>query len=126
GGTPPNEPAASALHFPALHSQTDVLNFALALENVAVGAYAGAIRQFQNVALIQTLASIFGVEAKHVAVLRSVLGQDPLPDSFVSGASSSVVQSTTAQILGTNAAPQTPAAMPNTGGGWGATQPGVR
>ena len=49
------------------------MNFALALESAAVGAYYTAGGGFENRALAQAAASIVGVEATHVAILNSAL-----------------------------------------------------
>lgn len=67
-----------------LNNQTDVLEFAAGLERGAVSAYAGAIPVFDNRDLSLAAASILADEAMHWAVLRSVLGLDPVPGAFFS------------------------------------------
>jgi rubrerythrin len=71
--------------FPAekLKSQADVLRFAAQLEQGAVSAYLGAVPAFGNRDLARAAASILGDEAMHLAILRNVLGEDPVPAAFV-------------------------------------------
>tara|TARA_R110002110_G_scaffold86240_3_gene225086 strand:- start:4729 stop:5304 length:576 start_codon:yes stop_codon:yes gene_type:complete len=66
-----------------LKSQTDVLQFAAGLEKGAISAYLGAVPQFENRDLAKAAASILGDEAMHWAVLRSALGQVPVPSAFM-------------------------------------------
>lgn len=67
-----------------LKSEADVLRFAAGLEQGAASAYYGAIPVFQSRELAQAGASIMADEAMHWAVLRSVLGENPVPSAFVS------------------------------------------
>ncbi|HYD05002.1 MAG TPA: ferritin-like domain-containing protein [Reyranella sp.] len=67
-----------------LKSQNDVLAFAASLEKGAVSAYLGAVPIFADRELAKAAASILGDEAMHWAVLRQALGQNPVPDAFVS------------------------------------------
>lgn len=78
--------AKSMYDFPvdSLKTQEDVLRFAAGLEKGAVSAYLGAVPLFEDRNLAKAAASILGDEAMHWAVLRSVLGEDPVPDAFVS------------------------------------------
>ena len=66
-----------------LKSQADVLRFAAQLEQGAVSAYLGAVPAFGNRDLARAAASILGDEAMHLAILRNVLGEDPVPAAFV-------------------------------------------
>jgi rubrerythrin len=66
-----------------LKSQADVLRFAAQLEQGAVSAYLGAVPAFGNRDLAHAAASILGDEAMHWAILRNVLGEDPVPAAFV-------------------------------------------
>ena len=81
------QPSAPKKHydFPVekLKSQTDVLRFAAQLEQGAVSAYLGAVPTFVNRDLARAAASILGDEAMHWAILRNVLGEDPVPAAFV-------------------------------------------
>jgi rubrerythrin len=67
-----------------LKTQADVLRFAAQLEKGAVSAYLGAVPAFNNRDLAKAAASILGDEAMHWAVLRSALGEDPVPVAFMS------------------------------------------
>ena len=82
-GAEPAEPPAK-YDFPVhkLKNQKDVLEFAARLERGAVTAYAGAIPKFESRDLSQAAASILSDEAMHWAVLRQVLGLDPVPGAF--------------------------------------------
>jgi len=77
---------APSFEFPVdqLKNQTDVLKFAAGLERGAVSAYAGAIPAFDNRDLSKAAASILADEAMHWAILRQVLGMDPVPGAFFS------------------------------------------
>jgi rubrerythrin len=81
------KPVAAKAHynFPAdqLKSQADVLRFAAKLEQGAVSAYLGAVPLFANRDLSKAAASILGDEAMHWAVLRSALGEAPVPSAFM-------------------------------------------
>jgi rubrerythrin len=84
GGKPVE--AKKAYNFPVekLKTQADVLRFAAGLEKGAVSAYLGAVPLFANRDLSKAAASILGDEAMHWAVLRQALGENPVPDAFVS------------------------------------------
>ena len=83
GGNPAE--AKKKYDFPVekLKSQADVLRFAAQLEAGAVTAYLGAVPVLGNRELARVAASILGDEAMHLAILRSVLGEDPVPSAFV-------------------------------------------
>ncbi len=67
-----------------LKAEADVLRFAAGLERGAISAYLGAVPLFADPALAQVAASILGDEAMHWAVLRQVLGEQPVPSAFMS------------------------------------------
>ena len=67
-----------------LKNQADVLRFALGLEMGAASAYLGTIPGFENRDLAKAAASIMGVETQHVAILKSVLGEAPIENAFIS------------------------------------------
>jgi len=58
--------------------------FTIGLEKGAVSAYLGAVPLFADRELAKVAASILGDEAMHLAVLRHVLGETPVPQAFVS------------------------------------------
>lgn len=86
GGTPAEPMKTADYKFPVetLKTQTDVLHFAAGLEQRAVSAYLGAIPLFGDRDLAKAAASILGDEAMHLAILRQALGENPVPESFVS------------------------------------------
>jgi rubrerythrin len=83
GGHPVS--AKSKYDFPVdkLKNEKDVLQFAAGLEKGAVSAYVGAVPKFSDRSLSQAAATILGDEAMHWAVLRQVLGEQPVPSAFV-------------------------------------------
>lgn len=82
GGVVAEPPARYDFPVGKLKNQKDVLDFAAKLERGAVTAYAGAIPKFENRELSHAAASILSDEAMHWAILRSVLGLDPVPGAF--------------------------------------------
>lgn len=86
GGKPAEAKAVAAYKFPVekLKSEADVLRFAAGLERGAVSAYLGAVPVLNDRELSKAAASILGDEAMHWAVLRHALGENPVPDAFVS------------------------------------------
>ena len=71
--------------FPQLKSQTDVLRFAVDLENTAIAAYIDALPKLGKGDLRATASAIVANEAEHVAVLLGALGEQQVPDAFVVG-----------------------------------------
>lgn len=70
---------------PALEALTDeesVLDLALRLETLAAESYVWAAGELSTTTLRQAIMGIGGVEARHQAVLRSFLDEDPVPDAF--------------------------------------------
>jgi rubrerythrin len=86
GGKPAEAKKIADYKFPVekLKSQADVLRFAAGLEQGAVSAYLGAVPLFASRDLSKAAASILGDEAMHWAILRQALGENPVPDAFVS------------------------------------------
>ncbi len=84
GGSAVEAKPSYAFPVEKLKSQNDVLRFAAGLEKGAVSAYLGAVPKLGSGDLAKAAASILGDEAMHLAVLRHVLGENPVPDAFVS------------------------------------------
>ena len=83
GGVPSE--ATAHLDYPPLHSETDILRFAMTVEEKAASTYLSVIADFTDRDLAQVAASILGVETTHVAQLASALGiARAYPSSFVS------------------------------------------
>jgi rubrerythrin len=95
GGTPnrPKPAAEYARSFPRLRSQSDVLRFAVDLENTAVRAYLDAIPRLSSGELRQTAAAILASEAEHIAILLGEANpRDPaaqVSEAFVTGVATS-------------------------------------
>lgn len=64
-------------------SVPDVAKLALDLENAAAQTYTFAAANVTDAGGIMTAATIQPVEAMHAAILNFVLGQYPVPDSFI-------------------------------------------
>ncbi len=84
-GGRPNRAKSSYNDFPRMHTQTDVLRFAIDLENTAIAAYIDALPKLSQKDLRSTVAAIITNEAEHVAVLLHALGRNPVPAAFVTG-----------------------------------------
>lgn len=82
GGTPTTR--TFAIEYPPLHSQADILEFALVVEKKAASTYLSVIPDLKNRDLAQVAASILGVETTHVSVLSNALGKRVFPSHFVS------------------------------------------
>ena len=61
----------------AFASRESFLETAHVFENLGVGAYLGAAGFIKEPAILQAAAGIFGVEARHAAVIGDLLGLDP-------------------------------------------------
>jgi rubrerythrin len=64
-------------------AEKDVITLAMKLEDQATKAYLGALPSLENKDVIKAAASIMADEAQHTAILRSALGEDPVPQAFV-------------------------------------------
>ena len=86
GGVPAMAKKPADYNFPVatLKNQADVLRFAAGLEKGAASAYLGAVPIFANKDLAKAAASILGDETMHWAVLRNALGENPVPQPFIS------------------------------------------
>jgi hypothetical protein len=67
----------------AATSVPDVAKLALNLENVAAQTYTFATANVADADGIMTAATIQPVETMHAAILNFILGQYPIPDSFI-------------------------------------------
>ncbi len=61
---------------------TGVAALALMLEEIAADTYLGAIGAISNADALKLAASIQPIDMQHVAVLRYVMGEYPVPDAF--------------------------------------------
>jgi rubrerythrin len=89
GGTPPAKPTrvgqVNGLAEAAAGGQKAIIEFAVALEEMAVAAYYEAAQKLKDAKLIQTGASIMGNEGQHLVVLRLALKRNPVPNAFETG-----------------------------------------
>lgn len=67
----------------AAKSVPDVATFALNLENVAAQTYTFAVANVSDPSAIMTAATIQPVETMHAAILHFILGDYPIPDTFI-------------------------------------------
>jgi len=71
--------------FPRLRTENDVLRFGMQLENGMIGHYIDALPRLNTPALRAEVASIFAVEAEHLAFLNGALRERSAPTAFVTG-----------------------------------------
>lgn len=72
GGTPVAKPGVA--FGDAFKSRESFLTTSVTFENVGVGAYLGAAGFIKDKSVLQAAAGIFGVEARHAAVVANLLG----------------------------------------------------
>jgi rubrerythrin len=80
GGKLPAKPKAK---FP-LKSQKSILQLAATVENLGANAYLGQAANIENKDVLAAALSIHTVEARHAAVLNTVIGMDITPDGAFS------------------------------------------
>ncbi len=73
GGTPVSKPMVNFGN--AFASRDSYLTTSFTFENVGVGAYLGAAGFIKNKDVLQAAAGIFGVEARHAAIVGNLLGK---------------------------------------------------
>lgn len=117
GGTPV---AAPGVNFgAAFASRTSYLTTSHTFENVGVGAYLGAAGYIKDKAVLQAAAGIFGVEARHAAVVGNLLGLPAVGGvymgAFETGVAKATVLAGVAPFIVQMTA--TPTGSANTGGG---------
>jgi hypothetical protein len=82
-GTPLTITASEVAMLQASKSVVDVAKVALALEDAAAATYTFATENVTDAGGIMTAATIQPVETMHAAILNFVLGQYPVPVSFI-------------------------------------------
>ncbi|MCW2524816.1 MAG: hypothetical protein JWO63_3151 [Frankiales bacterium] len=82
-GTPLTITASSVAALTAAKSVPDVAKLALGLENAAADTYTFAAANVTDAGGIMTAASIQPVETMHAAILSFILGEYPVPLSFI-------------------------------------------
>lgn len=69
-----------------LDGEREALRLALRLQEEAVAAHLDAIRLYRNPLMLRLIAGAMGTDAQHLAMLRSLLGEEPVPAAFERGA----------------------------------------
>ncbi|MDQ6839350.1 MAG: ferritin-like domain-containing protein [Actinomycetota bacterium] len=89
-GTPVSQPK---LKFPAktFSSADNFLATAVMFEELGVTAYQGQVPLIQSVAVLQSAATIAGVESRHAAILEQLTNGNPFPSPVEKSASMSSV-----------------------------------
>lgn len=113
GGTPVAKPAVKLDGVFA--SKTMYLTTSFTFENVGVGAYLGAAGYIKEKAVLQAASGIFGVEARHAAIVANLLNK-PAEGGVYMGAFESPMTKT--QVLA-DVAPYLPQMKKMPGGGAG-------
>ncbi len=103
GGTPVK--ARQSYKFAALgdlNTQDGILKIAETLEMTGVGAYNGAAREIANKAILGVAGSIVAVEARHTAIVRTLMNPNgnPVPKSFEAVVKPQDVLNTVGPLLG--------------------------
>ncbi len=71
-----------AFKYPSLSTREDILNTALDVKETVLFGYHGAVGIVRNKKLLSTAAAIAGIEGRHAAVLRQVVGLKPSTAPF--------------------------------------------
>ena len=112
GGTPVAAP--TVMFGNAFDSRASYLTTSHTFENVGVGAYLGAAGYIKDKTILQAAAGIFGVEARHAAVVGNLLGL-AAEGGVYNGAFEKPL--TKAQVLAAAGPFLAPTGPANTGGG---------
>lgn len=68
--------------YPALNTRDELLRSALDIKENALFTYHGAVGLVKNKSLLMTAVAIAGIEGRHAAMLRELMGMDPVPAPF--------------------------------------------
>jgi rubrerythrin len=118
GGTPVEKPMVD--FGSVFKDKNTYLETSFTFENLGVGAYLGAAGFIKNKAILQAAAGIFGVEARHAAIVANLLNK-PAEGGVYMGAFET--PKTKSQVLAkatpfiTSQMQQMPGGAPQTGGG---------
>jgi rubrerythrin len=86
GVTPPIPPRRARIPgLGAVRGDGAAADFAIALEERAVGAYVEVVRNLSDPNLLRTVAGAMGTDGQHLVVLRTLLGREPVPSAFERG-----------------------------------------
>jgi hypothetical protein len=82
---PPRPKSVYADDFPPLRTREDALRFAVDVEETQVAAYGDSLPALFTPELRVTVATIFAVQAEHLAVMLGELGEPQSPRAFIVG-----------------------------------------
>jgi rubrerythrin len=86
GVKPPIPPRRATIPgLAGVHSDLGAANFAIELEQRAIGAYLEAVPNLSDANLLRTLAGAMGTDGQHLVVLRQVARRPPVPSAFERG-----------------------------------------
>jgi Ferritin-like domain len=118
GGTPVAKPKVNLDGVFA--SKDSYLTTSFTFENVGVGAYLGAAGYIKNPAILQAAASIFGIEARHAAIVANLLNKPAEGGVYMGAFETPKTKAEVLQAAAPFLASQVttmPGGAPNTGGG---------
>jgi rubrerythrin len=86
GVKPPIPPRRATIRgLGAVHDDRSAAEFAIVLEERAVGAYAEVVRNLSDPNVLRTVAGAMGNDGQHLVVLRMLAGREPVPAAFERG-----------------------------------------
>lgn len=118
GGTPVEKPWVD--FGGAFDSRESYLTTSHTFENVGVGAYLGAAGFIKDKAVLQAAAGIFGVEARHAAIVGAILGLKAEGGVYMSAYETPIEKADVLAAVAPFLTPQmdgTPSGSADTGGG---------
>lgn len=118
GGTPVAKPKVNLDGVFA--SKDKYLETSFTFENVGVGAYLGAAGYIKNPAILQAAAGIFGIEARHAAIVANLLNKPAEGGVYMGNLETPKTKAEVLQAAAPFLASQVtsmPGGAPNTGGG---------
>jgi hypothetical protein len=87
GDDPPLAPSRAQIEgLDDLRGERAALRLALRLSEKAVALHLDAMRLYRNTSMLRLVAGAMGTDAQHLALLRSLLGEEPVPQAFERGA----------------------------------------
>jgi hypothetical protein len=87
GDDPPLAPTRTQIDgLDDLGGERDALRLALELAEKGIAAHLDAVRLYRNPSMLRLIAGAMGTDAQHLVILRSLLGDEPVPEPFERGA----------------------------------------
>ena len=86
GEDPPLAPTRTTIDgLDDLRDDRDALQLALRLQQRAIALHLDAVRLYRNPTMLRLIAGAMGNDAQHLVMLRTLLGQRPVPAPFERG-----------------------------------------